>query len=764
MSIIQKIMATVVQFMPDKALDPLIGKQGYVGRPFSRVDGQLKVQGEAKFSAEYELDDIAYASLVYSTIARGKIVSIDRSAASSSDGVIAVITHENAPKMNAPELLDMGAGGTGGAGASNLPVMQNEQIYWDGQAVAVVVAETQDQADSAASLVRVEYETVQAAVSFDRLKGEAKLPKAVLGEPPEVEIGDAETALNDSEVKVDYIYRTPRHNHNAMEPHATIAFWEADDSLILFEGTQNLSTFKKPLAKVFDLVPEKVRILAPFVGGGFGAKGPMWQNTMLCAAAAKVVNRPVKMALSREGVYRLVGGRTPSEQRVALGANKDGKLNALIHSGVTATTAHNNFPEHFTFPAKHLYAAENIYLGQKVVNLDTVANFSMRAPGESIGSFALESAIDELALELKIDPIELRRINEPEKDPTTGTEFSMRNLTLAYKRGAEKFGWKNHPSKSQKDGKWLIGQGTATAFYPAGRAPSTAQVRISADGTAVVSAAAHEMGMGTATVQIQHAAERLGLAIDRVSFDYGDSNLPESIVAGGSIQTISVVAAVAAAIEKAHRELLALAGDDYDSPLADLKYEQIEAGNGGLFSKDDSSKGETYAAILSRVGQEFVEVEATSAMPFEFMKYSMGSYGAQFAEVRVNEESGEIRVSRFLGSFDCGTILNSKTAASQFRGGIIMGIGAALSEETLFDDRTGRIMNPSLAEYHVPVNLDVPHIEIIYNDIPDEHSPLGAHGVGEIGIVGVAAAIANAVFNATGKRIRELPITLDKLL
>jgi xanthine dehydrogenase YagR molybdenum-binding subunit len=764
MSILQKIMETVVQFMPDKAPDPLIGKQSYVGKPFSRVDGQLKVQGAAKFSAEYKLENIAYAALCYSVIAKGKIISIDQGAAEKADGVIAIITHENVSKMKTPELLDMGAGGTGGAAASNLPVMRDEQIHWDGQPVAVVVAETQDQADYAASIVRVEYETVQAKVSFDRLKNEAKLPKAVLGEAPEVKIGDAETALKNADVKIDYLYRTPRHNHNAMEPHATIASWETDDSLILFEGTQNLSTFKKTLAEVFDLAKDKVRIFSPFVGGGFGAKGPMWQNTMLCAAVAKTVGRPVKLALSREGVYRLVGGRTPSEQRVALGANKNGKFQSLIHSGVTATTTHNNFPEHFTFPARHLYTAENIFLGQKVVNLDTVANFSMRAPGESIGSFALESAIDELAFELKIDPIELRKINEPEKDPTKGTEFSMRNLTLAFERGAEKFGWKNHAPKSQKDGKWLIGQGTATAYYPAGRAPSSARVRISSDGTAVVSAAAHEMGMGTATVQIQHAAERLGLAIDKVSFEYGDTALPESIVAGGSIQTISVIAAVAAAIEKAQRELLAIAAGDNKSPLANLKYKQIEARDGGLFDKKDASKGETYQTILSRVGQEFIEVEETSGMPFEFMKYSMHSYGAQFCEVRVNEETGEVRISRFLGSFDCGKILNPKTATSQFRGGIIMGIGAALMEETLFDDRTGKIINPSLAEYHVPVHLDIPHIEVIYNDIPDEHSPLGAHGVGEIGITGVAAAIANAVFNATGKRIRDLPITLDKLL
>lgn len=764
MAIMQKIMETVVQFMPDKEPDPLIqSKHGYIGKPFSRVDGQLKVKGEASFTAEFKLENIAYAALCYSTIAKGKITKIDRSEAETATGVLAIITHENAPKMNAPEVYDA-SGGSRGAAGSDLPILQDETIYYDGQPIAVAVAETQDQADYAAFLIKVEYETQEAAVSFDALKEEAFPPPSVLGEPPEVAIGDVIKGLNEADVVVDHIYRTPRFNQNAIEPHATIAAWDADDNLMIYDSTQNLYAVRNTLAKMFDLAEDKVRVVAPFVGGGFGGKGMMWYNSPLCAAAAKAAGRPVKLALSRAGVYRTVGGRTMTEQRVAIGAKTDGKFTALLHNGATPTTEHNEFPEQFTFPARHLYAAENIFLSQKVVHLDMLANSAMRAPGESVGSFALESAIDELAFELKIDPIELRRINEPEKDPTKNTEFSMRNLTEAYRRGAEKFGWKNHAPRTQKDDKWLIGQGTATAYYPAYRFPGNARVRISRDGTAVVSASAHEMGMGTATVQLQHAAERLGLPIDKISFEYGDTDLPESPQAGGSNQTISVVASVAAAIEKAHRELLALAGDDYDSPLASLKYEQIEVRDNGIFSKDDSSKGETYESILKRVGQEYVEVEAASAAPMEMMKYSMHSYGAQFAEVRVNSETGEVRLSRFLGSFDTGTILNPKTATSQFRGGIIMGIGMALTEETLFDERRGRIMNPSLAEYHVPVHLDVPKIEIIYNDIPDEHTPLGAHGVGEIGITGVAAAIANAIFNATGKRIRDLPITVDKLL
>ena len=582
--------------------------------------------------------------------------------------------------------------------------------------------------------------------------------------PLKAEIGDAEDALGKAEFKIDRIYRTPFHNHNAIEPHATIAVWgESEESLTVFDTTQMVYIERNMLAEVFDLDPEQVRVVAPFVGGGFGGKPGMW-GMILGAAAAKVVKRPVKLALSREGVFRTVGGRTLTEQRVALGAERDGKFTAILHSGTSAKTAHGGLVEPFTFPTQCLYAAENFHIEQKTVDLNMAVNGFMRAPGEAPGTFALESAIDELAYQLKIDPVELRKINEPEKDPTTGHEFSMRNLTESYRRGAEKFGWQWNAPRVRRDGKWLVGQGAATATYPYQRFPATARVRISNDGTALIQTATHEMGMGTATVQIQHAAERLGMPIDRISFEYGDSNLPEAGFAGGSNQTATNVAAIAATIEKAQREMLALAGDDYDSPLSDLKYEDVEARDGGLFSKTDPAKGETYAAILERIGQDFVETEATSGQPLEMMKYSMHSYGAQFCEVRVNEESGEVRVSRWLGSFDCGTILNPKTATSQFRGGIIMGIGLALTEETLFDERSGRIMNPSLAEYHVPVNLDVPKIEVIYNDIPDEHTPLGVHGIGEIGITGCGAAIANAVFNATGKRIRELPITLDKLL
>jgi xanthine dehydrogenase YagR molybdenum-binding subunit len=763
MSVVQTIMETIAKVLPDQEVDPLIAHTDYVGQALQRVDGHAKVLGEARFTAEFKLDNLAYAALVHSTIAKGKIRKIDTEAAEQAPGVLAVITYQNMPRIKAPPIVDFHNIGKGFA-LSDLPIMQNAEVHWDGEPVAVVVAETLERAEHAASLVSVEYDAETPEVSFEGAKSKAVVPKDIMGEPPEIKIGDAEKAFAEAEKRVGHIYRAPRYNHNAIEPHATTALWNEDGSLLVFDATQSVNLTAHTLAYVFDLKTEDVRVVAPFLGGGFGGKIG-WSNTPLCVAAAKVVNRPVKLALTREDTFRMVGGRTISEQYVGLGAQNDGKLTALIHTGLTATTLSGRYAEQCTFPPRHLYASQNLHVGQKIVYLDTVANTWMRAPGESIGTFALESAIDELAYELQMDPIEVRRINEPQKDPTRDTPFSSRHLTEAYRLGAEQFGWKVRKPGSQRDGKWLVGQGAATAYYPFLRFPAKVRVRLCADGSAVVQTPASDMGMGTATAQIQHAADRLGLPMHRVNFQYGDSSLPDTpILAGGSNQTATIFAAVREAVEQIHRQLLKLAHKRSDSPLHGAKYEEVEARNGGLFRRGDRVSGETYAVVLQKSGQASVEAEPSSGPPMELMKYSMASYGAQFCEVRVDEETGEVRVSRWLGSFDCGTVVNPKTAASQLRGGIIMGIGMALTEETLFDERRGRIMNPSLAEYHVPVNMDVPHIDIIYTGIPDEHTPLGARGIGEIGITGAAAAVANAVFNATGKRIRDLPITLDKLL
>lgn len=748
------------RWRPAVTQDPMLHKHGALGQPVSRIDGPLKVQGKARFAAEFPYEGLCYAALAYSTVARGRITALDTAAAEAAPGVVLVMTHRNAPRMKAPSLM---MSSPSAAGASDLPVMQDDEIHWNGQPIAVVLAETQEQADHAASLVKADYALLPAVTSFDEAKKTPRKLDNILGQPPVVEIGDAEAALKAAAVQVDQIYRTPRHNHNAIELHAATVAWTGDE-LRVHDASQLLDLTAGQLADIFGLEPDKVRVSSPFVGGGFGGKC-LWDHQILACAAAKLAGRPVRIMLSREGVFRIVGGRTLTEQRVALGAGADGRLDALIHTGIVAMTTHNSCPEQFTFPARHLYAAKSIRLAQEVADMDMLANTFMRAPGESVGTFALECAIDELAEKLGLDPIELRRRIEPATDPTSGKPFSARHLIEAYDKGAERFGWNRRSAtpRQQRDGEWLIGMGCATATYPYHRFPGgAARIRLTVGGQVTVSTAVHDMGMGTATAQAQHIAARLGVPLTQVSFEYGDTGLPRGVIAGGSTQTASIGGAVIAAAEVFVEELLKLAGND--SPLAGLSLAEVETRDGGIGHRDDAARFESYESILRRAARDELVCEADAPPPAEMEAFSMHSYGAQFCEVRVSEITGEVRVSRFLGSFDAGRILNAKTATSQFKGGIIMGIGLALTEETNFDPRSGRIVNASLADYHVPVQMDVPAIEILYTDIPDPQAPMGARGIGEIGITGVGAAVANAVYNATGKRIRDLPITLDKLM
>jgi xanthine dehydrogenase YagR molybdenum-binding subunit len=577
-----------------------------------------------------------------------------------------------------------------------------------------------------------------------------------------VEIGDAEAALAAAPHKVSATYRTPRHNHNAIEPHAATVAWNGD-ALRVHDASQAVAHTAWSLAQVFDIDEKRVHVTSPYVGGGFGSKC-LWQHQVLGAAASKLAGRPVRIALSREGVYRVVGGRSLTEQHVAIGAQGDGRFTSILHTGMTVMSRQNALPEPFILATRSGYAADTFKLDVEVAYMDMLANTFMRAPGEAVGTFALECAIDELAVELGMDPIELRIRNEPDKDPTQGTPFSSRHIVEAYRAGAERFGWNQRTAPgARREGEWLVGMGCATGTYPYYRMPGGAvRITLARDGRATVAVAAHEMGMGTSTVNTQIAAERLGLALDQVSIEYGDSTLPGVILAGGSQQTAAIGAAVITAQRLLVAELLKLAGND--SPLAGLSADEVGGLDGGLAKLDEQDRNESYASILTRAGRSEVTVEAQAPMPMELQHWSMHSYSAIFSEVRVNAVTGETRVSRVLGSFDCGRILNHKTAASQFRGGIIMGLGMALMEETQFDERNGRIMNASLFDYHIPAHLDVPPIEIIWTDIPDPHTPMGAHGVGEIGITGTGAAVANAVFNATGKRIRDLPMTLDKLM
>ena len=735
-------------------------KHGLIGASISRIDGPLKVSGKAQFCAEFPMERLTYAALKYSTIARGRIVEIDIAAAEAAPGVVLVMTHRNAPKLNpAPPFMSKPKA----AGPDNLPIMQDDRVHWNGQPVAVVLAETQEQAEHAQSLIRVTYEQQNPVTALAAAKAKGTESGLFMGEPLKQTVGDAEAALAAAPHKVDVMYTTPRHHHAPIELHGCTLAWEGD-TLRIHDASQAVAHEAWTIAEVFGLNENQVRVTSPFVGGGFGSK-LLWQHQILAAAAAKLAGRPVRIMLSREGVFRIVGGRTLTEQRVALGAQADGGLDALIHTGVVAMTPHNNMPEPFVLPAKSVYASKTFFLDVETVRMNMVANTFMRAPGEAVGTFGLESAMDELAVELAMDPIELRIRNEPEKDPLTGLPFSQRGIVQAWRAGAKRFGWDKRSATpaARREGDWLVGMGCATGTYPYYRMPGgAARLTITRDGRATVAIAAHEMGMGTATAQAQVAAERLGLPLEQVQVLYGDSLHPGAVVAGGSQQTASIGASIIAAHRALVTELLKLAGNN--SPLAGLGPDEVGGLDGGLCALDDESRRESYTSILGRARREEVTVEAEAPMPLELGHWSMHSHSALFCEVRVNAVTGEVRVSRFLGSFDCGRILNAKTAASQFRGGIIMGLGLALMEEALFDERSGRIMNPSLAEYHVPVHLDVPQIDVIWTDEPDPHSPAGARGIGEIGITEVGAAVANAVFNATGKRVRELPVTLDKLM
>jgi xanthine dehydrogenase YagR molybdenum-binding subunit len=746
---------------PGNKPDPLIQhRRGLIGASASRVEGSQKVRGEATFAAEFALDDMVHATLVFSTIAKGRIATLDTGAAEAAPGVVLVMTHRNAPRMRPMPLF-----GTSekAAGFDSLPVMQDDRIHWNGQAVAVVLAETREQADHAGSLIRVTCETEPATTSFEQAKANGTDTAQLFGHEVHIEIGDAQAALAAAQVSVDATYCTPYQNHNAIEPHATTVAWHGDE-LVMHDASQLVVHQAWSLAHIFGVEEEQVRVTAPYVGGAFGGKG-LWSHQVLAAAAAKLAGRPVRLALSRKGVYRTVGGRVRTEQRVAIGASADGRFDAIIHTGTAVSSRDKAAPEVFPFPAQSTYAAGSFEIDLQLAYQDMVANSTMRAPGEAVGSFGLESTVDEMAAALGMDPIELRIRNEPDRDPTSSLPFSSRHLVEAWRAGAERFGWaeRDPTPGAVRDGEWLVGVGCAAATHLYVRqSGGAARITLTSNGNVTVDVAAHDAGMGIATTQTQVIAERLGLEPEQVSFRFADSRMPGLVPALGSSQTVTVGAAVVAAQHVLVTELLKLAG--HDSPLAGLTTEEIGALDGGLAKLDEPTRHESYASILARAGRDEIVVEASGSPPLEMMNWSMHSYGAMFCEARVNAVTGETRVSRFLGSMDCGRVLNPKTAASQFRGGIIMGLGLALTEQTHLDERNGRIMNPSLAEYHVPVHLDVPKIDVIWTDIPDPHAPMGAHGIGELSITGTGAAVANAIFNATGKRIRDLPITPDKLM
>jgi xanthine dehydrogenase YagR molybdenum-binding subunit len=754
---------TPARWLPYGTPDPLIERTAVVGQRAVRLDAPLKVRGQAIYAAEVAMDRLAYTTLVHSTITRGRISRIDTSAAEASPGVLLAMTYLTMPRLamvpTSPptEIVNLGN--------SVLPIMQDPEIRYNGQVVAAVVAETQEQADHAASLIEIDYAEERARTSFADAKVDARTPASILFDKNHESIGDAELQLKRARYRVDEVYRTPPLNHNAIELHALTVAWDGD-TLVVHDSTQAIGVTVTVLAKVFGLKKEQVRIHSPFVGGGFGAK-TIWDHQIIAAAAAKLIGRPVRLMLSREGVYRIIGGRTPSEQRVAIGADSDGRFTSVVHTGFSVMPPYSVWPETYTAGTRSAYRSDSFEIVQRQLDLDVVANTAMRAPGEAIGTFAVESAVDELAHTMGIDPVDLRLRNLPERHPILGQEFSQHAIRKAWIDGADRFGWKDSKEwradiGTRRDGEWSIGIGCAGGCYPYVRQPAKVRLTLRGDGTATVTSSAQEPGVGVATIQAQHAADLLGLPLECVTVELGDSALPAGPSAGASAQTASYAAALTAAADMLTKKLLRLASND--SPIAGLRPGQVRLVDGGITGTGEPGRHESFGSILTRAGRDEMAVTASTSPPVELLKYAMHSTSAVFCSVRVSTVTGEVRVDRLLGSFDCGTILNPRTATSQFKGGMIMGMGMALTEETLFDERSGRIMNPSLADYHIPAHLDVPDIEVLWTGIPDPRTPLGARGVGEIGVTGVAAAIANAVFNATGKRVRDLPITLDKLL
>lgn len=735
---------------------------GVVGQPLNRVDGRLKVTGGARYAVEFPLENMAHAVLVTSTIANGRIKSFDTSAAERATGVLAVMTHENAPKLK-PVATNPAEGDAAGR---RVP-LQSPVVYYHGQYIAMVVADTLEQARRAAELVRVTYDEQPPAADMDKERANARVPKQrVAGKPADVTRGNVEARLAAAAVRVDETYRTPTEHHNPMEPHATTAVWEGD-KLTIYDATQYTYGVRHAMATTFGIPEENVRCVCKFTGGAFGCKGNVWAHVSLAAAAAQKVRRPVRLATTRQQMFSNMGHRAETEQHVVLGATRDGKLTAIVHEGISHTSIFDEYVEPFSKATHMLYACENLRASQRLVPLNVGTPTYMRAPGETSGMFALESALDELAYKLNIDPVQLRLTNYADADPDTKLPWSTKLLKEAYRTGAERFGWarRNPAPRSMRDGRHLVGMGMATAVYPVNHFPSSARVRIQSDGSAIAETSTHDLGTGTYTVLTQIACETLGLPVERVEVVIGDTNLPKAMVSGGSSTVMSVGTSVQGAARAAIAKLVETARADTRSPLYGASAEEIVARGGRLVLKDDPAKGESYGDVLRRAGMKEVEGSYDTQFDDKEKKFSSHAFGAHFAEVRVDPDFGEVRVARFTGVFDIGRVMNMKTAQSQMAGGIIMGIGMALMEETVLDTNMGRIVNRDLAEYHVPVHADIPALDVVLLESFDEHaSPIGAKGAGEIGIVGVAAAVANAVYHATGVRVRDLPVTLDKLI
>jgi len=717
----------------------------------SRVDGVAKVTGQAKYAAEFQVPNLAYGFLVLSTATKGTIQSIDTREAEGAAGVIRVFTHLNTPKLKAPA-----------DGETSFRALQSDRIFFNRQPVALVVAETYEQARFAARLVKASYKEEKHETDTEAARGRARPPKRGAAKPR----GNPEEAMKSAPVKVEAEYRIPIEHHNPMEPHAAIAYWQGD-KLTIFDKTQEVYGVREHLAACFGIPEESVNVVSPFVGGAFGSSLQPNYYPALTAMAARELKRPVKVVYTRTQMFTGHGYRPYTIQKVALGAERSGKLTAMIHEAVHNTSRFEEFSDNTTNFPRQVYACPNHYGPLKITETDLHTPTWMRAPGAVSGMFALECAMDELAYALQLDPLELRLINYAEVDPENGKPFSSKALKECYRIGAEKFGWKDRKPepRSMRDGRQLVGWGMATGVWGAFQSPATARITYRADGTAHVISATSDIGPGTYTVMTMIAAEYLGITPEQVRFELGDTKFPRAPSQGGSQTTSSVGSAIYGAALAVGAKLLSLANEEADSPLKGAAASDVEMLDGRLQIKADPSRFVGISDVMKRKGLAEITETFESHPSKEREKYSLLAHGAQFIEVKVDPDLGTVRVTRAIEVTACGKIMNPKASHSQEIGGVVWGIGMALHEATEIDHRYGRIMNPNLQHYHVPVNADVHEIETIFVEEDDRIvNPLGVKGMGELGMVGIPAAIANAVFHATGRRVRDLPITPDKLL
>jgi xanthine dehydrogenase YagR molybdenum-binding subunit len=732
----------------------------YLGKPASRIDGRAKVTGLAKYAAEYNVPGLAHGVVVSSAIAKGRIKRIHTGDALSVHGVLDVFTHEHRPKLaSAHEKYTDEVAPSG----SPFRPLYDDKILFSGQPVALVVAEEFEIARFAASLVRVEYERKPHVTDFDAQRERGAISKR---DPANsVARGNPTPAFEQAAVRVEAEYRMPVEHHNPMEPFAATAVWEGDDRITVFDKTQGPQNCRNYVAGVFGMPRDKVRVLSPYVGGGFGSGLRPQYELPLAVLAARALKRSVRVTLTRQQMFTL-GYRAANVHELALAASGDGNLASFRHDAVSMTSQFEDFQRDLVNWSSLLYKCANSELGQRLVKLDQNTPCDMRAPGGAEGAYAIECAMDELAYAANIDPLELRLINYSDKDQIKDRRYSSKELRESYRQAAEKFGWtrRNPQPRSMRDGNELVGWGMATGVWEAMQMPASARAVLTANGSVEIASATADIGPGTYTWMTQLAAEMLGVPIENVTAKLGDSALPDAPVEGGSFTVSSVGCAIHAACRAVQKELLGLAQKVARSPLAGVKLDDVVFAEGKIRHKQEESREVSVADAMRAGKADRIEKEA-SAEPNERSKYSHLTHSAVFAEVKVDEQLGVIRVTRVVSAVAAGRILNPKLASSQILGAVVGGIGMALHEETVTDHRFGRFMSHNLADYHVPVNADVHAIDVIFvEEKDDEINPLGVKGVGEIGIVGTAAAVANAVYHATGKRVRDLPITLDKLM